>query len=87
VPGMGGLSAPDGHGGIWLAMDVGTGQASTAWFCHYSGGRWTRTAVPKTGGQQPLMVNLSWILGTRSLWATGEVDTADGGEAILKYGP
>ena len=32
------------------------------------------------------MDNLSWIPGTRSLWATGSVDFANNGEAVLKYG-
>jgi hypothetical protein len=30
---------------------------------------------------------LNWIPGTRSLWAAGEVDFANDGEAVLKYGP
>jgi hypothetical protein len=58
----------------------------TQWFCHYIGGRWTRTAARTTGGQQPLVVNLSWVPGTRSLWATGEVGFSTD-DAILKYGP
>jgi hypothetical protein len=30
---------------------------------------------------------LAWVPGTRSVGGTGGVNTADGAEAILKYGP
>lgn len=76
----------DGDGGIWLTVDVISGSSSTLWFCHFSDGRWTRTAVPKERGKQPSVVYLSWIPGTRSLWAAG-TDTADNGSSILKDGP
>ncbi len=42
--------------------------------------------VPSRAGEQPLVLNLSWIPGTGSLWAAGLMDF-DNGEAILKYGP
>jgi hypothetical protein len=76
----------DGHGGIWLVTADGTGNNPTQWFDHYTGGHWTRVRVPSRAGEQPEMDNLSWIPGTRSLWATGGVDFANDGEAILKYG-
>jgi hypothetical protein len=85
----GNASAPvvsDGHGGIWLAGFEGSGPASRQWFYHYAGGRWSRAAAPKEQGQQPLVLSLSWIPGTRSLWAIG-LDSADDGSSILKYGP
>ena len=88
-PYVGNAIAPvayDGHGGIWLITATGSGSNLTLWFDHYSGGRWTRAKVPSRHGEQPSMENLSWIPGSRSLWATGGVDFANDGEAILKYG-
>jgi hypothetical protein len=78
--------AYDGHGGIWLVTVDGTGRNVTLWLDHYSGRHWTRVKVPRRDGGQPEMDNLSWIPGTHSLWATGGVNFADNGEAILKYG-
>jgi hypothetical protein len=78
--------ASDGHGGLWLATAAGTGSNVTLWLDHYSGRHWTRVKVPRRDGDQPVMDNLSWIPGTRSLWATGGVDFDNDGEAILKYG-
>jgi hypothetical protein len=79
---------PDGEGGIWLATSTGAGLQSRIWLCHYDGRHWTRTALPNVpswdGSQQPLTFSLSWIPGTRSLWAVGEFDT---GEVVFKYGP
>jgi hypothetical protein len=73
----------DGHGGLWLVLDVGA--KHELWFCHYNAGRWTRTPVPRRSGKQPEVFNLVWIPGTDSQWAAGlsfaSVDTA-----ILKYG-
>jgi hypothetical protein len=78
---------PDGHGGLWLAAGIGTGRQLTGWFCHYSGGRWTKTPVPRTGAQPADLasVQVAWILGTGSLWAAGDLATMDG-TAILRYG-
>lgn len=78
--------AYDGHGGIWLATATGTGNNLAVWFDHDRGGRWSRVKVPSRGGEQPLIDNLRWIPGTRSLWATGSVAFANNGEAVLKYG-
>jgi len=78
--------AYDGNGGIWLATAAGTGRDVTFWFDHWNRGRWTRVRVPSRGGDQPEIDNLSWIPGTGSLWATGGVDFANDGEAILTYG-
>ena len=79
--------ASDGHGGIWLAIASGAGGNTVMWFDHYAGGRWSRVKVPRGDGVQPEVFYLNWIPGTRSLWATGEVDFANDGEAVLKYGP
>ena len=79
--------ASDSHGGIWLATASGAGGNTVMWFDHYAGGRWSRVKVPRGDGVQPEVFYLNWIPGTRSLWATGEVDFANDGEAVLKYGP
>jgi len=76
----------DGHGGIWLASGSGAGNSTTLWFDHFAGGRWSRARVPTGHGEQPNVFFLSWIPGTRSLWAAGGVDYANDGEAVLKYG-
>ncbi len=88
-PYAGSASAPvasDGHGGIWLATVSGVGDSAIEWFDHYAGGRWTRVRVPRGEGEQPAVLYLSSMSGTRSLWAAGQVDFADDGEAILTYG-
>jgi hypothetical protein len=74
----------DGNGGLWLVLQAGA--HNKLWFCHYSAGRWTRTPLPSTSGEQPDVFNLAWIPGTHSQWALGSVDSADIGTAILKYG-
>jgi hypothetical protein len=76
---------PDGHGGLWLAITIGTGRNLTYWFCHYSGGHWTKTPIPGSGTPAGLIsVQIAWIPGTRSLWATGDMFDST---AIFKYGP
>ena len=76
--------AADGHGGIWLAMFYGSGAQATEWICHDSAGHWTRTSVTSLVSDT---FYLTWIPGTRSLWAAG--DQADNGlnAVLLKYGP
>jgi hypothetical protein len=78
--------ASDGHGGIWLATASGTGDDTIEWFDHYAGGRWTRVRAPSGDGEQPEVLYLSSMSGTGSLWAAGQVDFANDGEAILTYG-
>ena len=88
-PYAGGASSPvasDGHGGIWLATASGAGDNTIEWFDHYAGGRWTRVRVPSGDGEQPEVLYLNPMSGTGSLWAAGQVDFADDGEAILTYG-
>ena len=83
--------ASDGHGGAWVSLGMGTGAKQTMWFAHYTGGKWTKTAVPDKISPPPLsptMIDqLTWIPGTRSLWATGDVDNASFPTAVYKYGP
>ena len=78
--------ASDSHGGIWLATASGAGGNTVMWFDHYAG-HWTRVKVPSGGRVPPEVFYLSWIPGTRSLWAADGVDFADDGEAVLTYGP
>ena len=82
-PGTAVTYAPDGQGGLWLASATDSG---AGWFCHYTGGRWSKTAVPKRAGERPGIDGMALIPGTRALWALGGFD-ADEGEAIFKYGP
>jgi hypothetical protein len=80
----------DGHGGLWLALKGAASPGSRLLAGHYSGGHWTVTKMP-TAGSDPDgdddVSQLAWIPGTRSLWATEDVFTANLGPAVLKYGP
>ncbi len=76
----------DGHGGLWLPIDTGNPPVISSWFAHYSGGHWTKTAVPRRTGDQPDVYPMAQIPGTRSMWAIGALND-ESGEAILKYGP
>jgi hypothetical protein len=71
---------------LW-ATASGAGGNTVMWFDHYADGRWSRVKVPSGDGVQPEVFYLNWIPGTRSLWAAGEVDFANDGKAVLKYGP
>jgi hypothetical protein len=52
----------DGHGGLWLV--------TPGWLAHYSNGSWTRTsALPLIRGHMIRLVSVTWIPGTRSIWA------------------
>jgi hypothetical protein len=80
----------DGHGGVWM---VANGPARAfRWFTyHLNAGHWTRYAVPVAKGLSLLdLTGISWIPGTRSLWATGNMTGPPNGNAIygaiLKYG-
>jgi hypothetical protein len=73
----------DGHGGIWMVAEANANKES--WFWHFSAGRWTKTPVPSRFGEQPQVLSLAWIPGTRSMWAIGDVFAEDG-TAILKDG-
>jgi hypothetical protein len=76
--------ASDGHGGLWAAAQ-GTGPAYAEHFYHLSDGHWSEYAVPDAVDIQP--PGLTWIPGTRSVWATGDLigkNVVYG--ATLKYG-
>jgi hypothetical protein len=88
--------AADGQGGLWLA-GLGVSSPSPGEFLHYSGGHWTSAAIP--GGtlngtpRVGLGGGITWIPGTRSLWASGTMVTGAATSAtpsagvILKQGP
>jgi hypothetical protein len=80
-----GSVAPDGHGGLWAdSIDANPGGF---WLLdHLSGGHWTDVKLPPgVWSQSPL--TLTWIAGSRSLWATAQSISAQGTRAlILKYG-
>jgi hypothetical protein len=80
-----GSVAPDGHGGLWAdSIDANPGGF---WFLdHLSGGHWTGVRLPAgVWPQSPL--TLTWVTGSRSLWATAQGIGTRGTKAlILKYG-
>ncbi len=57
-------------------------------FYHFGGGRWTRRTIPAPAGARAVLSSLTWIPGTRSLWASATAIAAgkQTGE-ILKFGP
>ncbi len=78
----------DGHGGIWLAANGLKPQYR--WYLYHLNGKWTRESVPAAKGTTVLdLIGLSWIPGTRSVWATGNMAQpgTNGGifGAILKH--
>ena len=80
-----GSLVPDGHGGLWAdGIDINPGGF---WYIyHLAGGHWTQYTPPGVFIHSP--EELTWIPGTRSVWATGSNFTAKGYYGvILKYGP
>jgi len=73
--------AADGAGGIWIPVVTG-GDSPATWILHLSrGGVWTRTRIavgPDTG-----VGDLALIPGTRTLWGSGGLLTAVGGNAAV----
>jgi len=92
---MGGAPiAQDGNGGVWLILaDIKDPAHEKVFLLHYLNGAWTRVPVPTTAGYDVLgRVALTWIPGTRSLWAAAlELSDKSPKSAakllILKYGP
>ena len=85
--------ASDGHGGFWVASYAvykpGVLLSGLVMY-HYSGGHWTRVAVPVKSGFVTNLLggNMQLIPGTRSVLANATLFSShaiDG--AILKYGP
>jgi hypothetical protein len=82
---LNGPIASDGHGGLWVSEL----SYPHAYLGHYSGGKWTRWSVPRPKGDTLRLSALALIPGTRSLWATDNLNLGFGttsGADILKYG-
>jgi hypothetical protein len=81
-----GSIAPDGGGGLWAdGIDLNPGGFWLLY--HLTGGHWTNIGLPP-GVEPHTSLGLTWIPGTRSLWATGRWFDSKGSwyAAILKYG-
>src|SRR5215472_6233861 len=80
-----GSIAPDGHGGLWATgIDVNPGGFWLLY--HLVAGHWT-TEYPPAGVDNHAPEILTWIRGTRSLWAAGSAFTPKGYYGvILKHG-
>lgn len=80
--------ASDGHGGLWIA---GSGPAPSVapTFYHESNGRWNQIRIPSLSDETPQLTSLSWIPGTRSLWASGRLNGSMNNSqgVIFKDGP
>ncbi len=75
--------ASDGAGGIWIPVVTG-GSGARTWILHLSrAGRWTRTPIAATPGTGVGVSDLALIPGTTSLWGSGGMLTALGGNAII----
>jgi hypothetical protein len=80
-----GSVVPDGHGGLWAdGIDINPGGF---WYLyHLVRGHWTQFTPPGVNTHAP--ETLTWIPGTRSVWAVGSTNNAKGFYGvILKYGP
>jgi hypothetical protein len=86
-----GSLVPDGHGGLWAdGTDINPGGF---WYIYHLAGRhWTKFTPPGMFIHSPQ--ELTWIPGTRSVWATGSNYSASEDHnpkayfgVLLKYGP
>jgi hypothetical protein len=83
-----GYMTQDGHGGLWLAAS-GPKPAYRWYFFHFDGS-WTRESIPAVKGTTVGdVIGISWIPGTRSVWAAANMfqPGTSGGiiGAILKH--
>lgn len=79
--------APDGQGGLWI---VSQGTRPSASLLHYGSGRLlSREPAPVQPGTDAGIEALALVPGTRSLWAAGVLNRADGewAAAIYRYDP
>ena len=75
--------APDGAGGIWVPVVTG-GITPQTWILHLSrAGRWARIPIAAGPGTGVGVSDLALIPGTRSLWGSGGLLTASGGNATI----
>jgi hypothetical protein len=64
--------AQDGHGGLWVAANGP--KPKYRQYLYHLNGKWTRYGVPAVKGTTVGGVGgLTWIPGTRSVWATGDL--------------
>jgi hypothetical protein len=62
----------DGHGGLWAAANGPKPSYSPR--LYHLNGKWTRYRVPAVKGTTAgTLTGISWIPGTRSVWATGNL--------------
>jgi len=85
---MVGWMTGDGHGGLWLAVNV---PARNRWYLyHRAGGRWSKYPLPGTSTATPLDIRgITSIPGTSSVWVYGDLVTNRQRNvlgAIWKYG-
>jgi hypothetical protein len=75
--------ASDGAGGIWIPVVTGGGGPGT-WILHMSrAGGWTRTPIAVGQAAGVGVGDLALIPGTGSLWGSGGLLTATGGDATI----
>jgi hypothetical protein len=76
--------ATDGAHGVWIPAVTGGDDPST-WILHLSAaGSWTRTEIVSAGPQAGVGVgDLALIPGTTTLWGSGGMLTATGGNAAI----
>ena len=78
----------DGHGGLWVAANGPKPSYSPR--VYHLNRKWTRYRVPAVKGTTPgTLTGISWIPGTRSVWATGNMFPRGNNDevmgAILRY--
>ena len=74
--------AQDGHGAVW-AVSNGPAPSYTWYLDHWSAGTWTRDTVPVASGLSLLdLTGLTWIPGSGTLWATGNMANGPSGNQI-----
>jgi hypothetical protein len=83
-----GQMAQDGRGGVWMLAARGYYGHAAQYLYHYGRRGWSWLADPTKPGATNYLGTLTWIPGTRSLWASGTllVGSSQIGD-ILKFGP
>jgi hypothetical protein len=76
---------PDHKGGVWAAEGE---YFNSGGVLHYTGGKWTRPALPKVKGKKVTVGKVSLVPGTTTIWGVGNqswgtLPFADG--IVLKY--
>ncbi|HET7012644.1 MAG TPA: hypothetical protein VFI65_01965 [Streptosporangiaceae bacterium] len=82
--------ATDGAGGVWIAGERSLLlKSAVEGLYHYRSGGWTRHLVPTKKGMTNILLSVTSIPGTHSLWANGLLAGKGGIEIgdIMKFGP